>query len=570
MFNKLFKGNSRRDDPLGKPDPSPDFGSLGDDGWVELVGGRLIAHDPVGDGRFATIAAAGPVRLWVGGEEVDGVAVVTEADEIRWELNSDPGSFAVITVAEDVMSVTMELTSDPTRLPDTITVTGQGPATVKPGYSPKARTRTGSPKENILDQLALLGVTNGIDEAAIDQELAQQTHRPVVVARGQEAQPYRSGNWVWRLNEYAVTEPGQVIAVCEGGQADRPRVNVRGETIQIHQAPANPEGFLAGRGTRLVGGNRIVAAVAGRAHQVPVDGALQIDINPVQVMNGPVQGELTTKSDLLIRGSVSNAKITTPGEVLIVGNVEKSDIRAEGIVVKGDAFQVLLMTVPAGHYLSLKAELSFIEHRIIGLRRLMEGDRHVREQLFKDLAVFIRALRRRADEMGVDHPVFQKVMADLSRTFSTLDGGSVFSPMAADALLTQLEALQKVQPSQGGSGAVSVHALAHGRVWAAGDVSVEERCAGCSIYAGGSVLMPPTSVVTQSDIVAGDQVRVGVLATVQGTMPVTIRARRAEVEEIQPGVAFEFGASRRDLKVDKGRTLSGINASGQVLVKHVV
>jgi hypothetical protein len=569
VFNKLFKSTPRKEELPGAPSSVPDFGDLGDNGWVELTGGRLVAHDPVGDGRFATISAEGPVRVWINGEDVSGVSVVTSGDEIRWELNSDPGSFAEITLADDGMSATMKVTSDAIRLPDTITLSGQAPAVVRPGYSPRARQRIGSPKQHILDQMAVLGITAGIDEAAIDRELADPTGRPAVIARGQEAVPFRSGRWVWRLNEWALTEPGQVVAISEGGQPAKPRTTVQGETVHVYQQPAEAEGFLAGKGTRLVGGTRIVAAMAGRAHRVPMNGAFQVDIVPVQTLNGSVDGELSAKADIIVRGNVLNAKITTPGEILVTGSVEKSELRAEGIVILGDVFQTLLMTLPTGHYLPLKAELQFIQHRVIGLRRLLEGDRHLREQLLKDMAIFVRALRRRADEMGVDHPAFQKVMADLARTFSTLDGGSVFTLATADVVLSQLEAMLNAPTPAGGSGGVSARSMAHGRVWAAGDVEVEDRCSGCSIYAGGSMRTPPAAVVTQSDIVAGEQVQAGILATMNGATPVTIRARRAEVEEVQPGAAFEFGASRRDFKVDKGRTMAGINASGQILVKHV-
>ncbi|HYF93664.1 MAG TPA: flagellar assembly protein A [Symbiobacteriaceae bacterium] len=567
LFDKLFdrlgrKGKAEQPDPPVAQETIPANG----DGWVELLNGRLVAHDPVGNGKFATLVGEGGVRVWINGLETDGLSVVSAADEIRCE--TDPNEFFRVTLAEDAMAATLILTADPNRIPDSVSVDGQQPAQIRPGYSPHARKRPGAPREIILAELRRLGVQFGVDEAAIDQELAHPTYRPALAARGQEAQPADPGEWIWKLDGVAMVEPGQVIALHQGGHPGKARITVTGESTQVYQGTGDTGGIAPGQGTRLLAGGRLVAAASGRARTVQDGDAKRVDIFPVQLIAGDLTGELSAAGDVIVQGNIRTARVSTTGEVVVGGSVERSEITATGIIVRGGVALSKLHTLQPGSYAPLRGELAFLQRRVEELGDSASVAIQVKEAWFKEAGSFVRALWRKADELQVADPAFKVAMNDLVSLVARSESATSFNRTTAQSLSLRLNVVLGEAARAAATGDIRAKSLAQTQIWAGRDVYVEENFVGCSIFSGGSVETPPTATCSQSEIVAGGEVKLGVLATLRGATPVVVRARRVEAAEVQTGCAFEFGFEHKEIGAEMFRVTCGVNNRGFLVIKQ--
>ncbi|HWI66384.1 MAG TPA: hypothetical protein VNT75_31525, partial [Symbiobacteriaceae bacterium] len=501
LFDKLLdrlgrKGKAEQPDTSATEAAPVDHG---DDGWVELQNGRLLVHDPFGNGRFATLMPEGGVRVWINGTEVTDLCVVSATDEIRAE--ADPHEFFRLTLTEDAMSAILQLTADPTRLPDTIALDGQQPAVIRPGYSGHARKRQESPRETVLSELVRMGVQFGLDEAALDRELQHPTYRAVTVARGQEALPADPGEWTWKLDGIGMVEPGQVIALHHGGHPGKPRITVTGESMQVYETGEATALYAPGRGTRLLAGGRLVAAASGRARSVPDCAGNRVDIFPVQVVQGDLTGELTATADIIVRGNVRNAKVSTTGEVLVGGSVERAEITASGIIVRGTVALGKLMTIPPGSYAPLRGELSFLQRRVEELGDSASVAVQVKDAWFKEAGSLVRALWRKADELHVADPAFKVAMNDLFSLLGRSDSATSFNRNTAQSLSLRLNVVIDEASRTAATGDVRAKSLAQTQVWAGRDIYVEENFVGCSLYCGGTLETPPAATCSQSEVV---------------------------------------------------------------------
>ncbi|HWI60988.1 MAG TPA: hypothetical protein VNT75_04040, partial [Symbiobacteriaceae bacterium] len=110
--------------------------------------------------------------------------------------------------------------------------------------------------------------------------------------------------------------------------------------------------------------------------------------------------------------------------------------------------------------------------------------------------------------------------------------------------------------------------LAQTQVWAGRDIYVEENFVGCSLYCGGTLETPPAATCSQSEVVAGVEAKLGVLASLRGSAPVVVRSRRIEAAEVQAGCAFEFGFEHKEIGADMFRVTSGVNNRGFLVIKQ--
>jgi hypothetical protein len=561
VFRGLFDRLGRRKDEGGDTGPGP-----GNDGWVELANGKLVVHDPIADGRYATVTAETGVRLWINDEAVDGPTAVTASDRIRFEVQPDPGHFFELQIAPDEMSVQLLLTADPARLADTATVVGLHQARLQPVCSTRARSRPGSPRQAVVDRLKGMGVTFGMIDAALDEELHAPTYQPVVIAAGQAAVAPTSGQWLWRLDEWSVVEAGQVIADYQEGKPNQPRITVTGQSTRVHEDLPQPQVYLAGNGTRLVPGGKLVASASGRARAVPTPQGYRVHLFPVQRIEGDVEGELEAGADVIIHGSVRGARISAAGEVVVTGTVERSEVQADVITIFGGVSESQLFTIPAGHYLPLGAELGWIQHRIEAMREGILGQKAVKEEAFREVQTFIRSLRRKAEQMGVTHPDFIAASDEIARVFLGAQGMSGLDLPAAGRMLISLG---KLKPADHSARSVRAASLAHSTVWAGKDIHVTEKVAGSSLFCGGSIATPETATLSQSELVAAGDVTVGILSSVRGTAPVTVRAGgRILAAEVQVGCAFEYGADHKEFKSDLLRVAAAANGKGQLVIRQ--
>jgi hypothetical protein len=564
VFGKLFDRLSRRQEDAGEIVPV-----MGNDGWVELVGGRVVVHDPVADGRYATLGPGAGIRLWINDEPVDDSTAVTASDQIRYEVQLDPLQFFELALAPDELALELLLTADPTRLADTVSLVGLHQARLQPACSQRARPRPGTPRTVVLERLKSLGVEFGVDEPALEQELKEPTYQPVVIARGQEAQEPTPGRWAWRLDEWSLVEAGQVIAEFLPGQANKPRITVTGQLTNVYEELPEPPVYLAGNGTRLVPGGRLVASGSGRARAVPTPQGQRVHLFPVERIEGDLTGEFSAKADLIVRGNVRGARVEATGEVMVTGAVEQSEIQAEVITVLGAVLESRLCTVQAGHFIPLRAELEWIQHQIEAMRQAIHGGRPVKEEAFREVQAFIRALRRKAEQMGVSHPEYAAATEEIARVFMGAKGFSGLDLPTAGRMLMGLGKLKGAEHSAAGARDVRAASLAHTTVWAGRDIHVQEKVAGCSLFCGGSIQTLETAVLAQSELVAGGDIIVGTLTSVRGTAPVVVRAGgNILAEEVQVGCAFEYGADHKEFKHDLLRVAASANAKGQLIIKQ--
>lgn len=543
---------------------------IGNDGWVELAGGKLIVHDPAEEGRYATLTPEPGVRLWINDEEVNEPTAVTSSDQIRYEVAVDPGNLVELAVSEDEMTVEMLLLGDPNRLPDTVAIEGRHQVRLKPGYSTKAKPRPGNPRQLIFDRLRTLEVTYGIDEAAIDRGLADPTLQPVVIARGQEAQAPAPGQWVWRLDESSLVEAGQVVSAYQGGTPNLPRITVRGETIRVYDDLPEPQVYLAGNGTRIVPGGRLVASASGRARAVPTPQGLRVHIFPVHRVDGDLTQDLDVQADVIINGNVIGAKVTTNGECLVIGNMERSEIRAEVISVRGAAVESRLCTMAPGHYAPLRAELNWVQQRIEEMRESIHNHKAITEDAFRGVQNMTMAIRRKAEAMAISHPDFTAASDELARVFMGAQAVSGLDlPTAGRILLSLGKAIKAAEQLAMGARDVKAATLAHTTVWAGRDIEVHDKAAGSMLFAGRSIRTRPEAVISQSELVAAGDVTVGTLSSVRGTAPVTIRmGGHLEADMVQAGSTFEFGVDQKPFKSDLAMVEAKINAKGQLIIRQ--
>lgn len=566
LFDKLFDRMGRKGKGEQPEPPVYEAAPANNDGRVELQSGRLVVHDPVGSGRFATLVPEGGVRVWVNGVETDGLAVVSAADEIRFE--TDPNEFFRLSVADDAMTATLLLTADPGRMPDTVAVDGQQPARIRPGYTSHARKRHGAPREMILSELTHMGVQFGVDEAAIDRELHHATYKPVTVARGQEAQPADPGEWVWKLDGIGMVEPGQVIALHQGGHPGRARITVTGESTLVYEQGDATGAFTPGQGTRLLAGGRLVAAASGRARAIPTGACSRVDIFPVQLIAGDLTGDLNAAADVIVRGHVRNARVTTTGEVLVAGGVERSEITASGIIIRGGVSLSKLLTLPPGSFAPLRGELAFLQRRVEELGDSGNVAVQVKEAWFKEAGSFVRALWRKADELHVADPAFKVAMNDLFSLLARSDSATSFNRNTAQTLLLRVNVVLDEAARAAATGDVRAKSLAQTTIWAGRDIYVEENIVGSALFCGGSVETLPGATSSQTEVVAGGEVKLGILASLRGSAPVNVRSRRIEAAEIQAGCSLEFGFERKELGTDMFKVTCGVNNRGFLVIKQ--
>ncbi|HWI66383.1 MAG TPA: hypothetical protein VNT75_31520 [Symbiobacteriaceae bacterium] len=557
-------------DRFGKrKDEANETAVIGNDGWVELQGGRLVVHDPAEDGRYATLTPEPGVRLWINDEEVTDPTAVTSSDRIRYDIAVDPAQFFELRLSEDEMSVEMLLTADPARLPDTVAVAGRHQVRLTPAYSTKARPRSGNARQQILDRLQAMGVEFGLQEWVLERELAAPSGSPVVIARGQEPQAPTPGHWVWRLDEWSMVEAGQVIAAYQDGAPNKPRITVKGQVTKVFDDIPEPHVYLAGNGTRLVPGGRLVASASGRARAVPTPQGQRVHIFPVERVEGDLTGELTAKADVIVLGNVFAAHVNITGEFLATGNVEKSEIHAEVISIRGHVSESKLCTVPPGHFVALRTEFQWMNQRIEAMREAIHNHRPITEEAFRDVQAFVRSVRRKAEHMGVDHPEYIACCEDIAKVFMGAQAQSGIDLPTAGRLLMALGKLLKVAELAVGARDVKAAAFAQVTVWAGRDITIGEKASVSSFFAGGAIRSGESAVISQAELVAASDVHVGILSSVRGAAPVNIRAGgRIEALQVQQGCAFEFGADRKEFKSDIDAVLAGINAKGQLIIRH--
>jgi hypothetical protein len=263
---------------------------------------------------------------------------------------------------------------------------------------------------------------------------------------------------------------------------------------------------------------------------------------------------------------VRDARITAAGEVVVTGNVERSEVHADVITISGIASESRLSTLPVGHYLPLATELSWIQQRIAAMREGMVTEKRVKDESFREMQSFVRSLRRKAEQMGVTHPDFHAASDDLAGVFL---GEQSLSGLDLPAVGRMLTSLAKLNPAERSVRNVRAATLSRTTVWAGQDIDVTDKVGGSALFCGGSIQTPETASLSQSDLVAAGDVIVGVLASVRGSVPVTVRAGgRILAAEVQVGCAFEFGAEHKEFKAELKRVMAGVNSKGQIMIRQ--
>jgi predicted RNA-binding protein Jag len=324
------------------------------DGGIEIVSGKAVVSDPVGDGRYAAIDPCDAnVEVYLNGSKINSVSVVTQKDviefrpavkeavtEVKAELSED-GMQAVLTVTKAPGKQYYVEDVPKTRLLKVLSGCKETPA-------PDATM------ERCIQELERIKVAlKFIDKNAIKRLLEQPDGGSAVVAEGIYPIDGRPSRVKYLFESDKIRNPafetddevdlldhtilptvevGQVLAIKEiHAIPGRDGETVTGEPVKAKPPMEIP--FKAGKGTVLLDRDtRIVSACSGR----PIIKNGTVSVIPLLVIPGdvcPETGNVYFNGDVYIKGSVmDNMKVVADGNITVSGSVLQAALFAGGNV----------------------------------------------------------------------------------------------------------------------------------------------------------------------------------------------------------------------------------------------
>ncbi|BDG60564.1 FapA family protein [Caldinitratiruptor microaerophilus] len=346
------------------------------DGYVELVGSQLRVVEPTGPGGDWPLVVPGPgVTVRCNGVVMTAPFVATKAHRIEVEVETGeqelrPRHFRV-ELASDRMTAELWLESAETQRevlvnPGKVRVLELKTQTVR-------ETRPNPPVEAILSELERLGVTEGIDRAAVESLLSQPVETRGIIARGTPPTPPRDARveWMVETGHATIVKPGTLLAKVFPSEPGKPGRDLTGNIVPPPAAPPVSITLAAGEGTTLTPDRTgIVAITEGRPAIEEQDGTIRVKIIPVLVHRDDLSantGTIFFHGDVHVLGHVmEGTHIACDGDIWIEGNVERSLIHAGGrATLKG---RVIRSRIRVG---KPAAQTSGLLPKLIGLRDLL-------------------------------------------------------------------------------------------------------------------------------------------------------------------------------------------------------
>lgn len=332
-------------DPVKEPSLVP--------GTIQVVNG--IVHHLATDDQKPTITPSENITVLINGEPIEGETEVQPNDTIELKptiLEQNGGSFDIYF---DEQKVTAFLGIEKGF------IERYAPIDAPPTFHLEIKERlvkedfVSFTKEDIIKELHHRNVTNGIDEAAIEQAFEQQEPYEVVIAKGKPPVEGKNG-YIEFLVQYEINNVQPKL--LEDGTVDFreirqiPMVDV-GDTIGIIHPPTEGEAgitldnrpikpkpvheaIVKGRGIEIKE-NQIIAAEKGTIRvnkRLPI---YQIDIIQKLVHQGDVDlksGNIAFVGDIEITGNVEeNMTVESSERILIMQNVHGATVEAVNEIV---------------------------------------------------------------------------------------------------------------------------------------------------------------------------------------------------------------------------------------------
>ena len=325
------------------------------DGYIEVVSGRAMVSNPVGDGRYAAINPCDPnINVYVNGERITDITTVTEKDHIEFITRSDEegNTRIMVELSKDRMKAILTIDKFPGRK----YYVKDAPKTrllyVSSGY--KEIPAPDITMVQCLQELQKAGVDlKLVDGTAINRLLGLRYGGSAVVAEGKYPEDGRDSvveylfqQGIYRNSDFdtdkkvdlldhtiiPTVKVGEVLAkkvfFATPGRDGR---TVTGEKVKARKGKDIP--LKAGEGAVLLdNGTKIVAAANGR----PMIKNGMVVVVPLLVVPGnvdPGTGNIYFDGDVKIKGSVmDNMRVVAGGDITVLGNVLHASLSAGGSV----------------------------------------------------------------------------------------------------------------------------------------------------------------------------------------------------------------------------------------------
>lgn len=325
------------------------------DGSIKIVMGRAEVTDPIGDGRYASINPCDPnVDVFVNGEKITGVSVVTEKDSIEFRTGADEQGAAeiIVDISEDRMEAVLTIKKTPGKqyyikdVPETVLLNVSSGCREVPAADVTLA--------QCLQELKKAGVDlSFVDGKTVNTLVGQRYGGSAVVARGR----YPVNGWdsavefMFKTREcrnpdfytdkkvdlldHTITPTVKVgellakkVSFAVPGRDGR---TVTGETVAARQGRDIP--LKAGKGAVLLDNDtKVVAVSSGR----PVFKNGAVEVVPMMVIPrnvDPDTGNIYFDGDVWVKGNVmDNMKVVAEGNITILGNVLQANLSAGGNV----------------------------------------------------------------------------------------------------------------------------------------------------------------------------------------------------------------------------------------------
>lgn len=323
------------------------------DGNIEVVSGRAMVSNPMGDGRYASINPCDPnIDVYVNGDKIKDITIVTEKDCIELTTRADEEGVTGIRVEilDDGMKAVLTIDKSPGRQYYVKDAPKTSLLHVSSGYR-----EVPAPDVTLaqcLNELKKAGVDlKLVDGKAVNMLVGQRYGGSVIAAEGRPPVDGHDSVIEYLFQEDKFRNPdfdtdkkvdlldhtimptvkvGEVLAKkVSFAMPGRDGQTLTGKTIKARQGEDTP--FKAGEGAMLLdNGTRVVAVSSGR----PMFKNGVVVVVPLLVIPrnvDPGTGNIYFDGDIRIKGSVmDNMKVVAEGDITVLGNVLQASLFAGG------------------------------------------------------------------------------------------------------------------------------------------------------------------------------------------------------------------------------------------------
>ena len=332
-----------------EPDSEPNH-----DGTVRVKDGAIEVHNPLGDGKPATIIPTPEAVLRINGVTIHDSSPVWEDDEIDIQLAEEVYSARTeVEVSDDYLTAYVKVTPQITLRNELLDQDAENTLQLLTQcHEEQINTLTPAEIERALKDK---GVVFGLDYDRIRQVATEADGVSNIVARGEPVQQGKDGyvEYLFELDPVKIVydddekvdhweryvfpsvKEGDVLAVLHPAIPGIPGTKVTGEAIPPDRV--REDVLRVKDGVRISGDRQqAIATIAGRP-VIEGQSTKYLKVTPLMVHTGDVDmasGNLRFLGDLLIVGNVTEGMhVSTLGDITVRGNVTGASILAGSRIV---------------------------------------------------------------------------------------------------------------------------------------------------------------------------------------------------------------------------------------------